>query len=54
MAAVTVTAFDKKLRLEQMVGEVITDAKAFYKIEYDGEKYRETKQKRAFKSLEIV
>src|SRR4051794_40559240 len=45
MAAVTVNAYDKDLRLEQLVGDAITDAKGFYRIEYDGEKYTQAENK---------
>ncbi len=39
MAGVTVDAFDKDLRTEQLVGSAKTDVKGFYTIEYDAKKF---------------
>ncbi|MEO5601611.1 MAG: neuraminidase-like domain-containing protein [Cyclobacteriaceae bacterium] len=36
---ITVNAFDKDLRTEQLVGTARTDAKGFYKIKYDASKF---------------
>jgi hypothetical protein len=35
----TVRAFDKDLRTEQLLGEVLTDANGFYEISYDASKW---------------
>jgi len=50
IANVTVNAFDKDLRTEQLVGNATTDAKGFYKINYDAEKFVQAE----YKSCDIL
>jgi hypothetical protein len=39
LANVTVRAFDKDLRSEQQLGETLTDAQGFYKINYNSQQF---------------
>ncbi|MGZ5029144.1 MAG: Tc toxin subunit A-related protein [Methylobacter sp.] len=39
MANVTVQAYDKDLRTEQLLGQALTDARGFYSISYDASKW---------------
>ncbi len=45
MAGVTVNAFDRDLRTEQLVGTARTDAKGFYKLKYDAGKFAQAENK---------
>ncbi len=47
MIKVTVQAYDKDLRSEQLLGQAVTDAKGFYRISYDAAKYKDSEYQTA-------
>ena len=47
MINMTVQAFDKDLRTEQLLGQAVTDENGFYTISYDGTKYSDSEQQTA-------